>query len=204
MPARLEVIVGPMFAGKTEELIRRLKRERFAKRTVQVIKPYFDDRTQDFIASRAIGEDGRVHIVEKIPALVVHNSQEMDDALRGISVPLADTIAIDEGQFGDDSLPLMIGQDLRERKAEDHIVIVSGLDLDYAMHPYGPMPPIMALADEVTKLTAICMKCHARGARFTQRLRGTTEQNQTGDFGDYEVRCIGCHYVFGEEQPPSL
>lgn len=194
MSSRLEVIAGPMFAGKTEELIRRTKREQYAHRSVVVIKPYIDTRTESFIASRAVDAHGNSIIVERFEATVTHSAQEIQAACS----PSVQTVVVDEAQFFGNELPYIIGTVLSARKDEDFLVIVSGLDLDYALRPFGPMPLLLAMADEVIKLDAICMRCHARGARFTQRIRGTSATVQVGDLGDYQVRCRRCHYIFTE------
>lgn len=199
MPARLEVIAGPMFSGKSEELIRRLKREAFAKRAVHALKPHVDTRTgiKASIAARAVGTDGESRIVQEYDAVAPIGP----DGLRyELGLPF-DTFAFDEGQFFPKDLAPAIGELLTRRKADNVLVLVAGLDLDYRLRPFGPMPNLMAMADSVTKLDAVCMKCHQHGARFTQRITGSTDQVQVGDVGSYEVRCRKCHYIFGEEQP---
>lgn len=192
MPSTLEVIVGPMFAGKTEELIRRIKRELIAHRKVRVIKPIEDTRTEAFIASRALDATGTSVIVERYEAFVIATEDDLERALE----ESADMIAFSEGQFLPAWVPARIRRLLHERVEDELIVVVEGLDLNYRLEPFGPMPEFLAMADSVLKLDAICMKCHRKGARFTQRVRGSLEVLQPGDRGSYEVRCRKCHTIF--------
>jgi thymidine kinase len=192
--SRLEVVAGPIFSGKTEELIRRIKRELIARRNVLVIKPFVDFRTADFIASRAIDAEGKPFIVERYPASIIHDNADLRRAL----LASYDMLAVSEAQFFGPEFPLAIEALLHERMHDDLIVVAEGLDLDYRKLPFGAMPALLAMADDVRKLDAICMKCHCKGARFTQRIRGTSATVQVGDAGDYEVRCRTCHYVFSE------
>lgn len=190
MSSQMLAVVGPMFAGKSEELLRLIKREKIARRKVLVIKPYVDTRTEAFIASRAIDESGGTRIVESCPALVIHDDAELWAAVKQDF----DTLVIDEAQFFQTpGFMSVIKWLLVEKDAKDLLVIVAGLDTDYRMEPFGPMPQLQAIAANVTRLAAICMKCFSRGARLTQRIRGTEEQVQVGDSGDYEVRCLACH-----------
>lgn len=194
MPARLEVIAGPMFSGKTGELIRRIERARLARKRVQLIKPRLDDRTKEFVAARSFDESGKCGFAKRIPAVVVGMHQEFVAAMDGDW----DVIGLDEAQFFLEPwfLTELIGL-LEIQKDSNLRIIASGLDLDYRLEPFGPMPQLLAMADEVNKLTAVCVSCGA-DARFTQRLRGSTEQIQVGDAGDYEVRCRTCHYIPSE------
>ncbi len=192
MPSTLEVIVGPMFAGKTEELIRRIKRELIAHRNVQVIKPADDDRTKDYIASRALNTERKSYETERYSAIIITTEEDLERALE----ENADMIAFSEGQFLPSWVPKCIRRLLHERVEDELIVVVEGLDLDYKLEPFGPMPEFLAMADSVQKLDAICMKCHRKGARFTQRVSGTLDTVQTGDINSYEVRCRKCHTVF--------
>jgi thymidine kinase len=181
-----------MFAGKTEELIRRIKREHIAKRQVTIIKPIEDTRTEAFIASRALDKTGTSVIVERYDALIVADEFDLERALR----TNADMIAFNEGQFLPEWVPRRVRQLLRERVEDELIVVVEGLDLDYRLNPFGPMPEFLAMADSVLKLDAICMNCHRKGARFTQRVKGSLKTIQPGDRGSYEVRCRKCHTIF--------
>lgn len=192
MPSRLEVIAGPMFSGKSEELLRRLKREQFAQRHMLVIKPQIDTRTEAFIASREIDNRGHERLTARWPAIVTATDTDLAD----LASLRFDTLAIDEAQFfKPETFLSAIATLLEKHRCEDFLIIAAGLDLDYRLLPFGAMPGLLAIADDTLKLTAICMRCHARGARFTQRIHGTDAVNQVGGFGDYEVRCRSCHTI---------
>lgn len=172
----VEVICGPMFSGKSEELIRRLRRARIARQGVQVFKPVIDDRyAEDEIVS---------HSEMRIQARRVH-------AARGILERLeADTqvIGVDEAQFFDRSLVEVV-----ETLADDgRRVIVAGLDQDYLGRPFDPMPELLALAEAITKTLAICMMCGNPAGR-TQRLVSSEERIVVGGSRAYEARCRTCH-----------
>ncbi len=189
MPARLEVITGPMFSGKTEELIRRIKREQYAHRTVQVLKPVVDTRTTDYIAARAI-LNGKHEVVQRMPAIVIRTPQDLKQALS----TRYDLLVIDEGQFMDVQSPTAIEQYLHRYQAESLRVIISGLDLDYRREPFGPMPLFLAMADDITKLSGVCMQCGSPEGRFTQRMSGGSKQILVGS-ENYQVRCRACHTI---------
>lgn len=196
MPARLEVIPGPMFSGKTEELIRRVKRAEWAHKPVLRIKPLRDTRANCITARSVV--NGVVVCTDSMPAEEVSSARDI--------LALTDTvrpavIGIDEAQFFEPWIIDVVRCLLNDQQATDLRIIVSGLDLDYAREPFGSMPQLLAMADDVTKLTGVCMKCGADGARFTQRVAGGTDRVQVGNFGDYEVRCRLCHYIFGVEEP---
>jgi len=172
----VEVICGPMFSGKSEELIRRLRRARIARQGVQVFKPVIDDRyAEDEIVS---------HSEMRIQARRVH-------AARGILERLeADTqvIGVDEAQFFDRSLVEVV-----ETLADDgRRVIVAGLDQDYLGRPFDPMPELLAMAEAITKTLAICMMCGNPAGR-TQRLVSSEERIVVGGSRAYEARCRTCH-----------
>lgn len=172
----VEVICGPMFSGKSEELIRRLRRARIARQGVQVFKPVIDDRyAEDEIVS---------HSEMRIQARRVH-------AARGILERLeADTqvIGIDEAQFFDRSLVEVV-----EALADGgRRVIVAGLDQDYLGRPFDPMPELLAMAEAITKTLAICMVCGNPAGR-TQRLVSSEERIVVGGSRAYEARCRTCH-----------
>ena len=148
----VHVICGCMFCGKTDEMLRLLRRFSIAGRRVILVKPRLDTRTEE---STVISRSGANH-----PAVSVGDSREIE-ALVGD----ADIVAIEEGQFFDEGLP-----DVAERLARaGRQVLVTGLDQDFRGLPFGPMPRLMALADQVTKLTAICVVCGEPATR-TQRL----------------------------------
>jgi thymidine kinase len=172
----LEVICGPMFCGKSEELIRRIKRAIIAKQKVQVFKPALDDR---YDASAIASHSQARH--EAIP---VKDSMELARQLD----PEAEVVALDEVQFLDEGLiPIIEG--LADRGVR---VIVGGLDQDSNGEPFGIMPTLLAKAEYVTKLQAICMVCGALAGR-TQRLVQTGGQVLVGAAEAYEARCRHCH-----------
>jgi thymidine kinase len=172
----LEVICGPMFSGKSEELIRRIKRAIIAKQKVQVFKPALDDRYDvSAIAS---------HSQRKHDAVPVKDSVELARHLD----PEAQVVALDEVQFMDEGL-IPIIEDLANRGVR---VIAGGLDQDSNGEPFGIMPILLAKAEYVTKLQAICMVCGALAGR-TQRMVQTGGQVLVGAAEAYEARCRHCH-----------
>jgi thymidine kinase len=199
MPARLEVIAGPMFAGKTERLIEKLKRATYAKKRILILKPARDTRTEDFIASRELNEDGSTCHTKTWPALLIASREDFRNALLDHEF---DVLAIDEVQFFPLDEPRTdtlgwLGREVREllrlRQESSLRIIVSGLDTDFSEEPFGPMPGLMALADSVEKLSAICMTCGADAAHRTQRLSSDTTQVAIGDSETYQVRCRMCY-----------
>ncbi len=180
----MTVIAGSMFAGKTEELIRRLRRAMYARRSVQVFKPALDTRSE---TTEIRSHDGTLH-----EAIAVSTSKEI---FLGLEAP-TDIVAIEEAQFFDDGIVAVCG-DLADRGYE---VIVTGLDLDFRGQPFGPMPALLAVADEVVKLRAICARC-GRDASRSQRLvdgepaPATAPTIQVGSEESYEARCRHCHAV---------
>lgn len=174
----LEVICGPMFSGKSEELIRRIKRAIIAKQKVQAFKPALDDRYDlSAIAS---------HSEQKHGAIPVKDTVELARLLD----PEAEVVALDEVQFMDEGL-LPIIEDLANRGVR---VIAGGLDQDSNGEPFGIMPLLLAKAEYVTKLQAICMVCGGLAGR-TQRLVHTGGQVLVGAAEAYEARCRHCHEV---------
>ncbi len=177
-PGVLEVITGPMFSGKSEELIRRLKRARIARQRVACYKPDIDLRYhRTAIAS---------HSEQTHEAVVVTpNSDRLREALFfSGQVDQVEVVGLDEVQFFDDGIqPLAM-----ELVALGKRVILAGLDTTFANEPFGPVPALMALADKVTKLNAVCMTCGAP-AIHTQRLGTSKELVMVGAAGMYEARC---------------
>ena len=175
IPGRLEVITGPMFSGKSEELIRRLKRARIARQRVACYKPDIDLRYhRTAIASHGsqTHEACTVANVERLKAELFPQLQEVD------------VIGIDEVQFFDESvIPLSV-----ELVHLGKRVVMAGLDTTFNAEPFGPIPALMAIADEVTKLSAVCMVCGAP-AIHTQRLGQSQELVVVGAAGLYEARC---------------
>ena len=171
----IEVIVGSMFSGKSEELIRRLRRAQIAKRKVQIFKPHIDTRySKSHITS---------HSAMQIEAESVSSSREMLDKVR----PDTEVVGIDEGQFFDPELPAAVTTLADQGKR----VIVAGLDQDYLGKPFEPMPQLLAIAEYITKTLAICMVCGAP-ANHTQRLVASSERVLVGASGTYEARCRHC------------
>ncbi len=181
----LEVIAGPMFSGKSEELIRRVKRVLIAGQQVRVFKPRLDDR---YDASDVVSHDG-----ERVRAEPVADSAELRQRLANASVQV---VAVDEAQFFDEGLP-----DLLEELAGRGVrVIVAGLDQDFRGEPFGVMPTLLARAEFVEKLSAVCVRC-GRAATRTQRLidgkpaRYDEPVILVGAAEAYEPRCRSCHEV---------
>src|ERR1700760_3733543 len=183
-PGRIEVITGPMFSGKSEELIRRLKRAQIARLRVASFKPDIDLRYQpDAIAS---------HSAQRIEAAAVRDVE----LLRAVLFPALETIdvvGVDEAQFFDDSLVGLAMELVHAGKR----VVLAGLDTTFAGEPFAPMPALMAIADEVVKLSAVCMLCGAP-AIHTQRLGASQQLVVVGAAGLYEARCRACFRPEGD------
>lgn len=176
---QLEVITGCMSSGKTEELLRRLGRARYAGIEPIIFKPGIDTRTGAQVCSRnGICND----------AIVVTSSAEIPAHIQGHHR----LIAIDEGQFFDIGLVDVVMSLVRQGRW----VIVSGLDLDYREIPFQVMAELIVRAHPVTKLTAVCMKCQSREATRSQRLVGASERFVVGD-KEYEPRCLACFELPG-------
>jgi thymidine kinase len=184
-PGRIEVIVGPMFSGKSEELIRRLKRARIARQRVACYKPDIDlryHRTSIASHSSQTHDACTVANVERLKA-------ELFPQLQAI-----DVIGIDEAQFFDQSIiPLTV-----ELVHLGKRILLAGLDTTFNAEPFGPIPALMAIADEVTKLSAVCMVCGAP-AIHTQRLGQSQELVLVGAAGLYEARCRTHFQPFADE-----
>ena len=170
---RLEVVCGPMFSGKTEELLRRIRRAHIAKLPVALFKPATDTRYDNV---EVVSHDKNA-----MPSIVVPNSQALWDHIQASSQRQPgrsegySIVAVDEAQFFDDNLP-KVCNDLAN---QGYRVIVAGLDLDYEGVPFGPMPQLLALAEEVTKLHAVCVET-GRSAHFSHRIAGGTDQVELG------------------------
>ncbi|SFB84516.1 thymidine kinase [Parapedobacter composti] len=176
----IEVICGSMFSGKTEELIRRMRRAQFAKLSVELFKPKIDTRYHDtYIIS---------HDSNSIPSLPVENSLAMLAIGSETSV-----VGIDEAQFFDENLP-----DVCTTLANKGIrVIVAGLDMDFKGRPFGPVPNLMAIAEHVTKVHAVCMRCGAP-ATYSYRIAAAEQQLLLGEKEHYEPRCRACFFQHRE------
>ena len=181
----VHVICGCMFCGKTDEMLRLLRRFAIAGREVVLVKPRLDTRTD---AVTVVSRSGAHH-----HALAVDTSAEIPDVVRD-----ADIIAVEEGQFFDERLPEVVEQLADAGKQ----VLVTGLDRDFRGIPFGPMPRLMALADQVTKLTAICVVCGEPATRTQRLIDGRPAPADSpliviGGIGDeaYEARCRLHHEV---------
>ena len=171
----IEVVVGSMFSGKSEELIRRLRRAQIARQKVQIFKPALDTRyATDHIVS---------HSEMRIPSNAVANARELLDQV----APDTEVVGIDEGQFFDAELPAVCNTLADQGKR----VIVAGLDQDYLGKPFEPMPQLLAIAEYITKTLAICMVC-GNPANHTQRLVASEDRVLLGTQGTYEARCRRC------------
>lgn len=174
-PGRIEVICGSMFSGKTEELIRRMKRAKFAKQKVEIFKPAIDTRYSE--------EDVVSHDQNSIHSTPIDAS--------GAILLLAsdiDVVGIDEAQFLDDNL-VDVCNELANRGIR---VIIAGLDMDFKGVPFGPIPALCAIADEVTKVHAICVKCGAL-AYVSHRLVADEHRVMLGEQSEYEPLCRACY-----------
>ena len=172
---RIEVICGSMFSGKTEELIRRLKRAKFAKQQVEIFKPSIDTRYSDV--------DVVSHDQNTIQSTPIDSS--------GSILLLAgenEVIGIDEAQFLDNGLIDVCNQ-LANRGIR---VIIAGLDMDFKGKPFGPMPALCAIADDVTKVHAICVKCGSQ-AYVSHRLVASDKRVLLGETQEYEPLCRECY-----------
>ncbi|MDD6253431.1 MAG: thymidine kinase [Candidatus Cryptobacteroides sp.] len=171
----IEVICGSMFSGKTEELIRRLKRARFANQKIEIFKPEVDTRYSDM--------DVVSHDLHSIPCTPVKEPVKMLEAADDTQV-----VGIDEAQFFDESL-VNVAQELANRGKR---VIIAGLDTDYKGKPFGPIPALMAVAEDVQKVHAICVKC-GNLANHSHRLTKSHKLVVLGEKDVYEPLCRQCY-----------
>jgi thymidine kinase len=171
----IEVITGSMFSGKSEELIRRVRRAEIARQRVQVFKPRLDTRhAAEYVIS---------HSDFRYAAEPVGTARELKEAVK----PDTEVVGIDEGQFFDMALPAVCNALADSGKR----VIVAGLDQDYLGKPFEPMPQLLAIAEYITKTLAICMVC-GNPANHTQRLVASSDRVLLGAQGTYEARCRFC------------
>ena len=175
----IEVICGSMFSGKSEELIRRLRRAIIAKQRVQIFKPNIDSRSDAEIVS---------HSEMRMPSISIGSSAELRDKVDHRT----EVVGVDEAQFFDEGL-VEAAQQLADQGKR---VIIAGLDKDFRGLPFGPIPSLMAVAEDVTKTLAICVRCGSP-ANNTQRLVESDELVVVGAQGVYEARCRRCF------EPPS-
>jgi thymidine kinase len=180
----IELVCGSMFSGKTEELIRRIRRARIAKQKVQVFKPALDNR---YHVEQVSSHDGL-----RWEAVPIGHSREILEHLE----PDTTVVAVDEAQFFDWELS-EVCDELAKRGLR---VILAGLDMDFRGEPFGPMPLLMAMAEEVTKLQAICVVCGAPASRTQRLINGQPAAYDdpvifVGGSESYEARCRHCHEV---------
>ncbi len=173
----IEVICGSMFSGKTEELIRRLKRAKFANQRVEIFKPALDTRYDD---KKLVSHDAN-----SLLSTPIHHSNALHKLTEGVNV-----VGIDEAQFFDEALP-EVCQQLALRGIR---IIVAGLDMDFRGKPFGPMPHLLAVAEYITKVHAICSHC---GNLATHSYRLVTESDTVllGEKNLYEPRCRTCYHM---------
>lgn len=174
----IELVCGPMFSGKSEELIRRVNRVVISKQPVQVFKPILDTRSKK--------EEISTHEGRLFKAIPIHNSAQLIEKIN----PQIETIAIDEVQFFDETLVPIVGS-LADK---GHLLILAGLDQDYLGEPFVVVSLLLAKAEFVTKLQAVCMQCGGLGTR-TQRLVHSSDRVLVGAADLYEARCRKCHEI---------
>lgn len=186
-PGRIEVICGSMFSGKTEELIRRLRRANFAKQRVEIFKPAIDTRYSE---ENVVSHDQ--HAIQSTPV-------DSSSSILLLSSD-AEVVGIDEAQFFDDGL-VKVCNELANKGVR---VIIAGLDMDFQGRPFGPIPGLCAIADEVTKVHAICVKCGAL-AYISHRLVQNDKRVLLGEKLTYEPLCRECYQkALLEEQSVSM
>lgn len=176
----IEVICGSMFSGKTEELLRRVRRAQIGRQKIQVFKPLIDNR---YSANHVQSHDAN-RVLSRPVASAIEILEHLEDNTR--------VVGIDEAQFFDDAV-VDVAQKLAFRGIR---VIVAGLDMDFLGQPFGPMPKLLAVAEDVTKLSAVCVVCGSPATR-SQRIAGdtsaTAERIAVGAKDQYEARCRFCH-----------
>lgn len=182
----IEVIVGSMFSGKSEELIRRLRRAQIARQKVQVFKPKIDDR---YSIEQIASHSGMTHISKP-----VMTAKEILPQIE----PDTQVVGIDEGQFFDMEIISAANQLANSGKR----VIIAGLDQDYTGKPFEPMPQLLCIAEFITKTHAICVVC-GQTANYSQRTFESTERVEVGAAGKYEARCRKC-FVASTDTPTEI
>lgn len=180
-PGRIEVVCGSMFSGKTEELIRRLKRAEFAKQRVEIFKPALDTRYSE------------IEVVSHDHNSIMSTPVDSSSSILLLSSDI-DVVGIDEAQFFDDGL-VAVCNELANKGIR---VIVAGLDMDFKGVPFGPIPALCAIADEVTKVHAICVRCGAL-AYVSHRLVNNEKRVMLGEQAEYEPLCRECYRKALEE-----
>ncbi len=171
----IEVICGSMFSGKTEELIRRLRRAAFAQQTILLVKPRIDDR---YATEAVVSHQG-----QRLEAKRLASAAEVLESWDGEQI-----VALDEAQFFDEAV-IQVCTDLANKGVR---VIVAGLDMDFKGIPFGPMPHLMSIAEYVTKVHAVCVHC-GKLAQFSHRTVAQTEQVLVGAVEKYQPLCRSCY-----------
>lgn len=174
-PGRIEVVCGSMFSGKTEELIRRLRRAKFAKQRVEIFKPALDTRYSE------------IEVVSHDRKSIMSTPVDSSSSILLLSSDI-DVVGIDEAQFFDDGL-VQVCNELANKGIR---VIVAGLDMDFKGVPFGPIPALCAIADEVTKVHAICVRCGSL-AYVSHRLVANNKRVMLGEQAEYEPLCRECY-----------
>ncbi|MBQ7450107.1 thymidine kinase [bacterium] len=189
-----EIITGPMSCGKTEELLRRIRRFQIAQKNIKIISPDIDTREGE---NRVASRNGL-----SLDAIKVKTSREVLDVVEEKD----EIIAIDEIQFFDEEIVDVVNELVSQHKK----VIACGLDLDFKAEPFGPMPQLLAIANRVDKLMAICMKCGSEYGVRTQRLINgapagkNSPQIMIGGDETYEARCLDCYEPPAKVSRPKL
>lgn len=186
----LEIIVGPMFAGKTEELLRRIRRLEYARQNVVVFKPRIDDRYDDNSITS--------HNKTRAASINIDAAEEIFEHIDKAT----DVVAIDEVQFLDDAVIDVIDHLVQKGK----VVMVSGLDMDFRGEPFSFVPILMAKAEYVMKLSAVCVKCGSPATRTQRIIDGKPAKYydpvvMIGASESYEARCRHCHKVYRKPSP---
>lgn len=182
----VEVIVGSMFSGKSEELIRRLRRAQIARQKVQVFKPVIDDR---YSIEQIASHSGMTHVSKPVMTASEMMAQMEDDT---------QIVGIDEGQFFD----MAIVEAVNELANSGRRVIIAGLDQDYLGRPFEPMPQLLSIAEFITKTHAICVKCGST-ANYSQRTVASDSRVEVGASDKYEARCRQC-FVPHQDAPTII
>ena len=177
----VEVIVGSMFSGKSEELIRRLRRAQIARQKVQVFKPKIDNR---YSIEQIASHSGMTHVSKPVMTAAEMMSQMEYDT---------QVVGIDEGQFFD----MAVIEAVNELANSGKRVIVAGLDQDYLGRPFEPMPQLLSVAEFITKTHAICVRCGAT-ANYSQRTSASTDRVEVGASDKYEARCRKCFVPYSD------
>lgn len=185
--AKLLVVCGPMFSEKSREVLRIIKRHEYARERVLAVKPKLDDRNFAKIATRAKNADGDFVVVEEYSAHAIETRAEF---LGVFAREHPQVIVCDEAQF----FRPWFYHEIHKLSQSNRklIIVISGLDMDAWGNPFGTMPRIMAVADKVKKLKAVCFKCGSKKAIMTYKREEGTGKVQTGDAGLYEARCREC------------